>query len=400
MRELFLTLVSRGLPAVGAVLFNVVVIRILDIDAAGGVFYWITNLYLIGFVATLGLDIFLLKKISIGMSSLVSEQKRTVFAISSLVSFVVIEVVGNSAVLIIASLPFFNMIAINSKILRAQGNYFLAGIYEQTSIFTVAAFVVWIYSNLENSLGVQGVVFVLLAASIGVCVLTELKVDKNYRLVNFKGFKVFRYEISAASFMMIPIITYGSQWMPVYFLRTLGDSEVSIYSISVRCASLLAFLALSMDSYLLPKIAKLNGEESHEEINDLILKFKRISLAISVFLGLIYVFVGSVAVTSWAGDGYERSYYVAYPIIAMYFLSFISGPYQSYLLMSGGEQYVNWANILSFVIVAILCVILNEVRLLGAGGAACVILVGRGASIIYLWYVGRRHIRERILQAG
>lgn len=396
MKELFFTLISRGLPALGAVFFNVVLIQTLEIDAAGSVFYWVTNLYLIGFISALGLDVFLLKKVSMGVFSLIGEEKRTAFLISCLIPFVAIPVVDNPAVLIMASLPFFNQVAINSKILRGKGHYFKAGIFEQTSIFSLAAFILWSCSMLRISLDAQGVTLIFLMAAIVVFSLTELMVGEGCRLIKINRHKFFHYEFSALSFVIFPLITYATQWMPVYFLNKMGESEISIYTISVRCASLLAFLALSMDSYLLPKIAKFHSEGEHEKIAELLCKFKNASIILSIFLGLIYILVGSVLVTSWAGDAYERSYYVAFPIISMYLLSIVSGPHQSYLLMSGGERHVNWANVMAFFIVVVLCFFLQETHLLSAGWAAAAILVGRGISIIYVWYCGRRLIDERL----
>jgi O-antigen/teichoic acid export membrane protein len=185
--------------------------------------------------------------------------------------------------------------------------------------------------------------------------------------------------------------------MPVYFLGHLGGSEISIYTISVRCISLLAFVSLSIDSYLLPRLAKLYGKREHREINILMKKVINASMGFSVFLGFIYILMGPMVVTFWAGDAYESSYYVALPILFMYLLSFIFGPYQSYLLMSGGERDVNWANAMAFVIVFVICFFLQENKILSAGWASFAIMVGRGISIVYVWYRGRRLMDERLL---
>ena len=388
-------MLSRGGAALGAILFHIAVIRVLDVSAAGQLFLWLTTLYVASFVANLGLDTYLLKRIAAHTSKFAAAKKRLAFLFSLALSIAVVLGASASAKWIFMALPFFALVAINSRIMRALGRYVSAGVIEVSAIsalaFVLLCVCVWINGIVE--IEVAACVFVIAAACL--FLVSELLVGKSYRIWTGWGVKCLHLDRASLPFVVFPLLIFATQWLPVYFLARISDESVSIFNIAVRFSSLVTFVSISIDSYLSPRFSRLHEQGDYLQIKDVVSKFRGYSAVACIVFLSIYFLGGPLLITSWAGEAYADAYYVAIPVLLMYFLMLMGGPYQSFLLMSDQESLVNKVNVLALALVLFLCASFAYLDALTDVTAAISLLLSRGLASSVMLAKGVTYINQR-----
>jgi O-antigen/teichoic acid export membrane protein len=184
--------------------------------------------------------------------------------------------------------------------------------------------------------------------------------------------------------------------MPVYFLTGVGEEAISIFNMALRFASLITFFSISIDSYLAPKFSALHAVGDYAKIQKLVVMYRGYSLLACVMFFTLYFLGGEPLMTWWVGDAYANAYYVAIPVLMMYFFMLIGGPYQSFLLMSDQEQVVNRVNVLALILVFSACAIALYCDALNALTASCTLLFGRGVAAAVMMAKGAQHIKQQL----
>lgn len=389
-------MLSRGGAAIGALLFHIAVIRLLPPAQAGQFFLWLTTLYVLSFIGGLGLDTYLLKKIAANQETMAAAKKRFAFLFSIVVAVSVIACAEDTARWILMALPFFTLVSINSRIMRATGAYIGAGLFE-VSVISAATFgflLICVALDLEVTL--VNVVGLFISASIFFCVLGDSKLEKKFRSVWELASHPLKVERSSLPFVVFPLLIFLTQWMPVYFLTGVGEDAISVFNIAVRFASLITFFSISIDSYLAPKFSALHAIGDYIKIQKLVVMYRRYSLLACVVFFAFYFVAGEPLMTWWMGDAYASAYYVAVPVLMMYFFMLIGGPFQSFLLMSDREVVVNRVNVLALVLVFSVCTVLLYLNLLDAQTAAFALLFGRGVAAAVMMNIGAQHIKQQL----
>mgnify|MGYP006296696651 CR=1 FL=1 len=100
--------------------------------------------------------------------------------------------------------------------------------------------------------------------------------------------------------------------------------------------------------------------------------------------------------TWWVGDAYAHAYYVAVPVLVMYFFMLVGGPYQSFLLMSDQEALVNRVNVLSLILVSSACALALYFDVLNELTAACALLFGRGVAAAVMMRKGAQYMKQQL----
>lgn len=397
MLELLKTMLSRGGAAIGALLFHIAVIRLLPVIEAGQFFLWLTTLYVASFIGGLGLDTYLLKKIAANHETLAPAKKRFAFLFSIAVATGVIAFTEGAARWILVALPFFVLVSINSRIMRATGAYMGAGFFE-VSVISAATFgLLLICVALDLEVTLDEVVGLFIAASIFLCVLGEYKLDKKFRSVWSWASHPIKVEKSSLPFVVFPLLIFLTQWMPVYFLTGVGEEAISVFNMAVRFASLITFFSISIDSYLAPKFSALHAAGDYVKIQRLVVMCRGYSLLACVVFFVFYFLGGEQVMTWWVGEAYASAYYVAIPVLMMYFFMLIGGPYQSFLLMSDQEAVVNRVNVLALILVFGVCAISLFLNLLDAQMAAFALLFGRGVAAAVMMKKGAQYIEQQLI---
>jgi O-antigen/teichoic acid export membrane protein len=393
--ELIKTMMSRGGAALGAILFHIAVIRVLDVAAAGQLFLWLTTLYVASFVANLGLDTYLLKRISARTSKFAPAKKRLAFLFSSALAIVVVLGASASGKWIFMALPFFALVAINSRIMRAVGRYVSAGVIEVSAISALAFVLLCVCVWINGAIEIDGVACVFVVAATCLFLLSELLVGKSHRIWAGLGVKWLHLDRASLPFVVFPLLIFATQWLPVYFLARTSDESVSIFNIAVRFSSLVTFVSISIDSYLSPRFSRLHEQGSYLQIKAVVSKFRGYSAVACVVFLWMYFLGGPLLITSWAGEAYADAYYVAIPVLLMYFFMLMGGPYQSFLLMSDQESLVNKVNVLALVLVLLCCACFAYLDALTEVAAAIALLFGRGVAALLMLVKGAAYINQR-----
>lgn len=397
MLELFKTMLSRGGAAIGALLFHIAVIRLLPVAQAGQLFLWLTTLYVASFIGGLGLDTYLLKRIAASQVTMAAAKKRFAFLFSAIVAIGVIGCAEGAARWILMALPFFVLVSINSRIMRAKGAYMAAGFFE-VSVISAATFgLLLVDMALGVDVALNDVVGLFIAASIILCVLGEYQLEEKFRSLCGWARYPIRVEKSSLPFMVFPFLIFLTQWMPLYFLTGVGDEAISVFNIAVRFASLITFFSISIDSYLAPKFSALHATGGYAQIQELVAMFRGYSLLACVVFFVLYFLCGEPLMTWWGGDVYAHAYYVAVPVLMMYFFMLIGGPYQSFLLMSDQEALVNRVNVLALMLVFGFCAISLYLDVLNALTAACALLFGRGVAAAVMMKKGAQFLKQQLV---
>jgi len=267
---------------------------------------------------------------------------------------------------------------------------------EISSISALAALLLLLVpGGLINIEIIKGV-FVL--SSLIIMFVGEAAVSRVNQINNFSSSDFFSLRLSALSYSVYPLVIFVTQWFPLFLLKKFSSQDVAEYSLAIRSAAIFTFLSMSFDSYLSVKISKMHHESDHMNLSRMLNNSSKIALICSLFLLIAFVLFAKHAITILISSDYQRVYLVALPIVSLYMLSFIFGQYQGYLLMTDSEGIVNSSNLLSMVIVVVLCSILYMIDMLSSLSGACSLLVGRAIGILRMCYMGNRILDKRIQQ--
>jgi O-antigen/teichoic acid export membrane protein len=363
--EFLKVLLSRGIPAVGVIIYSILIARILSIDDTGIIFLWISIIYFSSLISRLGFEIYFLKEVSIGNNKFIPAAKKLVFAISILISILITSVFNSENLFyLIFSLPFFSLCAINSSILRAENKIFAAGLTEVSSIsMTSASIITFVYYfklnidiDIDIDIGIISIIF--FASSFLVFSISEYMIDKENRGLN-SGLEInIKYIKESIPFLAAPLIIYSIQWIPIYFLGLLSTKAVAVFGLSVKIASGFAFFAISLDSYIAPKFAKLHATGKLQEAKDIIKSTRWISGSVIFIFFSIYLLFGESAILNILGAEYKDVFLPALAMMLSYAIILMIGPYQYYLLMSSGQSAVTKSNAMAMLIAIFGCFLL------------------------------------------
>jgi O-antigen/teichoic acid export membrane protein len=249
---------------------------------------------------------------------------------------------------------------------------------------------------LDVDVTLQDVVALFIAASIALCVLGECQLEKKFRSAWGLASHPIKFERASLPFVVFPLLIFLTQWLPVYFLNGVGDEAISVFNIAVRFASLITFFSISIDSYLAPKFSALHAQGSYARIQKLVAMFRGYSLLACAVFFVLYFLCGEPLMTWWVGDAYAHAYYVAVPVLVMYFFMLVGGPYQSFLLMSDQDALVNRVNVLSLILVSSACALALYLDVLNELTAACALLFGRGVAAAVMMRKGAQYIKQQL----
>jgi len=376
---------GRGIPAVGAILFNLYVAAQIPMSEADVFFVWFAVLYVLSFIGKLGFDIYILR--DLGSKDLVSAAgcKRLAFWSSLLLVALGALWVPKEVQWLLFSLPLFCLIGINSSVLRVKGKEVVGGLIEVSLLSFLALVVIFVLELLGQKLSLEVVSYSFFSVTFIVFFVSEVLVGKVQSVVGLSKTDYSR-ALNGLKFVPSPLMIYLTQWVAILFLGAVGVGSVSLYSVSIRLASGFAFVAITIDAFVAPRFARYLREGDRESIGSLIDLVRKKSL---LFLGggfVVYTLVGRFLVLYFLGDEYIEAFYISIVLALSYcFIAFV-GPYQYLLLMGGGEQRVNLCNGVSLLLVFSGCLILWLLSVDAVWAYAAVVSLGRVIGFYLMRY--------------
>lgn len=376
---------ARGVPALGAIFFNIYVASQLTVDDADIFFFWFSILYILSFLGRLGFDTYVLRALDAHGEFSAAACKRAALIASVLLAAGAIFFAPREVQWLLFSLPAFSLVGINSSVLRAQGKDSLGGIFEISLLSLVALGVIIVGDLTGSGIALAQVSEGFAVASIGVFIVSEFIVGRCHSVFG-RGAWLSPDISTGLRFVPSPLMIYITQWVAIFFLSGAGAGAVSIYSIAVRLASGFAFIAITIDAFVAPRFARYFREGDRDSISALISSVRRKSILILGGFFIIYAGMGRYLVVTSIGVDYVESFYVSLVVAMSYCLILFIGPYQYCLLMGGLEQKVNMCNGFSFLLVAFGSLLLWHFGVESVSAYAAVVAASRLVGILLMRY--------------
>ena len=143
-----------------------------------------------------------------------------------------------------------------------------------------------------------------------------LNINIKFKNINFNILR----EISTYSFFIfLNIIIDKIYWSTDQLIlgAVSGTISVAIYSIGATFISYYMSFSTAISGVFLPRVTQMiTRNASSEEISELFIKTGRIQYIIMSFILSSYILFGKLFITTWAGEAYEESFYIALIVMA------------------------------------------------------------------------------------
>lgn len=127
-------------------------------------------------------------------------------------------------------------------------------------------------------------------------------------------FSIFREIFIYSSFIFLNMIVDKIYWSTDQLIlgAVSGTVAVAVYSIGSTFNTYYMSFSTAISGVFLPKITKMvTANVSDKELSDLFIKTGRIQYIIMAFIISGFLLVGKEFIYTWAGTGYEQSFYIA-----------------------------------------------------------------------------------------
>lgn len=248
-------------------------------------------------------------------------------------------------------------------------------------------------------IGYKSVAMVAVFISIGVLIslsnlwfcFGKLKIKVSFR--NFNR-NLLQSILGFSVFVFLKNIFERIYWSSgqVMLATTMGAVSVAIFSIAIQIKGYYETFGKTIGNLFLPRVVKIiSSTDTFEEFNLLFIKIGRIIFHILGFILVMYLLIGDIFISLWAGSNYSEAYFISVLILAAYTIPLTQ------ILASQMLQALNKLKfqVLVFSIIAVLTIILNSYFIdnLGTKGAAISlsvsIIIGEVIILnIYYWKLG------------
>ncbi len=216
------------------------------------------------------------------------------------------------------------------------------------------------------------------------------KLDIN---IKFKGFdrQLFKIILGYSIWIFLGVIVDKINWSVDNFVlgAVSGTIAVSVYSIASTLNQLFCSLSTSISGILLPKMSKMVAKKAgSEELTNEFIKVGRIQYFIMFLMCSGLVLFGKEFIKIWAGNGFEKSYYIALVLIIPVCIPLIQNVGIS--IMQAKNMHKFRSLLLLFISIANIIISIPLARMyagIGAAiGTAISLLIGNGLIINIYYY--------------
>lgn len=170
------------------------------------------------------------------------------------------------------------------------------------------------YKSITMCVVLTGVNIFVLLSNYWFC-KTKLKIKMEYRGFDFHLFGIL---INYSFYIFLTIVVDKVNWSVDHFILGIlcGTIEISIYSIANQLTQLFLNLSTAISGVFLPKISQMVARnEGSDALTSEMIKVGRLQFLIINLIATGMILVGKPFIVWWAGNEYEKSYYVALILI-------------------------------------------------------------------------------------
>ncbi len=170
------------------------------------------------------------------------------------------------------------------------------------------------YKSITMCIVLTGVNIFVLLSNYWFC---KTKLNFNWK---FRGFDIslFTILINYSFFIFLTIVVDKVNWTVDHFILGIlcGTIEISVYSIASQLTQLFLNLSTAISGVFLPKISQMVARnEGSDALTSEMIKVGRLQFLIINLIATGMILVGRPFIVWWAGNEYEKSYYVALILI-------------------------------------------------------------------------------------
>jgi len=344
---------ARGTPAIGVLIFSLLLAARVSLVDASRVFFALNVLYLLAIFSRFGLDTYVLRHVGLyncnsqpPVRSLVFQIVLLTLLLSSFVSFVAFSVASYLGYAIdtvnlcfLLALPPFTVLGIGSFALRAAGWERTGALLEVSSVSLMASLMLLPFVFMVD-LEVSYFAVCFLASSIILSVSSLIicwsTMDKGGSLL--AGGQLLKGVRESSHYWYTAMSCYLLQWYPVFIAPFYHPEWVAFFNVANRLSTLINFVGVTVDAIAAPRFAYLLKSGNKLEIERLLRSFFWIVLLFVFLFITLFVLVGSWALQSYFAD-FEAIYLPSILLMSLYGCSILLGP-AGYLLSMGGHGHL------------------------------------------------------------
>lgn len=265
-------------------------------------------------------------------------------------------------------------------------NYFSIGLFITTFFKIILLLILYILSVNFN---------IIVLAYFGGAVLTTLfYVIAAVRINVFSGFKIntFKYY-----FLMVrkfsPVVITGlilvfqDKFVPLFIKYFLNSTDVGVYSVIIKIASLSSFFLISLNMLISPLISELFGKNKLKEIENIYSLSIRL-LAFGNYMFVLIVIIFGHFILSFFGNEFETGYGVLLIICLGQLVNAITGSSSQIITMMGKPKALTIFSLIALILSLIVMFIFTP--LFGLYGVA----IGSASSLMVYNVLSARYITK------
>lgn len=265
-------------------------------------------------------------------------------------------------------------------------NYFSIGLFITTFFRIILLLILYILSVNFN---------IIVLAYLGGAVLTTLfYVIAAVRINVFSGFKIntFKYY-----FLMVrkfsPVVITGlilvfqDKFVPLFIKYFLNSTDVGVYSVIIKIASLSSFFLISLNMLISPLISELFGKNKLKEIENIYSLSIRL-LAFGNYMFVLIVIIFGHFILSFFGNEFEIGYGVLLIICLGQLVNAITGSSSQIITMMGKPKALTIFSLIALILSLIVMFIFTP--LFGLYGVA----IGTASSLMVYNVLSARYITK------
>lgn len=382
----------RLVPAVGMLLFTLLSVRLLGEEDASEIILYSATLYLLGFFGRGGIDLYMLKEVSVLYQTskakarrLLRKASREVLLVSIIVSALALLVLGaldfSASVYWYSILPVFTLLSINSMTLRAVKYEYRGVLLEAGTASLIASLFLIVYFICA---GEVSLFVVYLCYSLSIVFVWLVQIGIVYGLVDWGepepepagGESLIRALIILSSwrYSVVNVCSYLILWLPAFMVSKVSALAVVIIGVAIRLSSVPGFLVSTIDAMVAPRVARLYAAGELLSIKAYLESLKKylvfVSISLVVFSYPVFYFIEKMLLQG-EPSGVAGLAYIA---VVSHAVSLYLGPVGYVLLMTGYEAIQKNLKIYMLIV-------------MGVGGAVIVIAV-KDTYLACLFMVG------------
>lgn len=359
-------LISRGVSAFGTLFLTLLVPIYLDIEQSSKFFTEFALMYFASIIFGLGIKTVILK--SRAKSFYAAEKKVMAFDYLTILfpliflALLIISLGYNpSKYWFYYSAPILSSIGILTSYLRASGLEVWSAITEPGSISLIIALLILLCILFNYDLRNIGTIYFLTSLFylfINVFILIIIfGIDLTKGTAGYTSLS----NKETLYFLLIDLISYTTQWLPLFFLNQWQGKYVVYYTLANRLATIVSFISITIDAYGAPRFSNL---WLNKEIDTLI-NFRNTINTLSKISGILtYIALLVVSYIFMSVQEFGLDFY-------LYCIVFITGasialslgPNACLLLMTKSEGYILKVSIIMLLIVIVSSTIFHTLGL-------------------------------------